>query len=75
MKPVQIVMEESLLRAVDRAARKAKKNRSAYFREAIREHMKRQRILDLEERHRSGYERFPPDEFDVWDKVVAWDND
>jgi metal-responsive CopG/Arc/MetJ family transcriptional regulator len=72
VKPVQIVIDEPLLRAVDREARRAKMNRSAVIREAIRNHLKRRRTSELEEEHRRGYERFPPTEFEIWDKVATW---
>jgi metal-responsive CopG/Arc/MetJ family transcriptional regulator len=72
MKPIQVVMDEELLREVDREAKRAKTKRSALIREAIREHLKRRRVRELEERHRAGYERHPPVEFDAWDQVAAW---
>jgi metal-responsive CopG/Arc/MetJ family transcriptional regulator len=75
VKTVQVVLEEELLKAVDRAARKAGMNRSAFLREAAREHLRRRRREDLEARDRAGYERFPSVEFDVWDKVAAWPED
>jgi metal-responsive CopG/Arc/MetJ family transcriptional regulator len=72
MKPVQIVLDDELLRAVDREARRSKSNRSALVRTALREHLKGRRIRELEARHRAGYERFPASEFDTWDRVAAW---
>jgi metal-responsive CopG/Arc/MetJ family transcriptional regulator len=77
MKTIQIVVEEDLLRAADRVARRAKVNRSMLFRAALRDYLRRKRIEGLEERHRRAYERFPeqPGEFDVWDKVLSWPED
>ena len=72
MKPVQIVLDDDLLREVDREARRSKSNRSAFVRDALREHLRRQRVRELEARHRAGYERFPATEFEVWDRVSAW---
>jgi metal-responsive CopG/Arc/MetJ family transcriptional regulator len=72
MKTIQIVVEEDLLEVVDREARRARQNRSQFFREAAREHLKRRRLRELEKRDRAGYERHPPVEFDVWDKVLSW---
>jgi len=71
VKRVQIVLDERLLAALDREARRAKVNRSALVRAAIRSHLRRQKILGLERRHREGYERLPPTEFDAWDEVAA----
>jgi metal-responsive CopG/Arc/MetJ family transcriptional regulator len=70
-----VVLEERLLRAADRAARRLKLNRSAFIREALREHLKRLRSRDKEQLDRHGYERFPDDEFAVWDGVAAWPED
>lgn len=72
MKAVQIVLDDELLRAVDREARRSKSNRSALVRTALREHLKGRRIRELEARHRAGYLRSPATEFDVWDRVAAW---
>jgi metal-responsive CopG/Arc/MetJ family transcriptional regulator len=72
MKAVQIVFDDDLLRQVDREARQAKSNRSALVRKALREHLQRRRIRELEARHRAGYERHPATEFDVWDRVSVW---
>ena len=41
MQTIQVVLEEDLLRAADRAARRVRVNRSALIREALREHLKR----------------------------------
>jgi metal-responsive CopG/Arc/MetJ family transcriptional regulator len=72
METIQVVLEASLLKLADRAARRAKVNRSALFREALREHLKRLDTMERERRDRAGYERTPSDEFAVWDKGAAW---
>ena len=74
MKTIQVVLEADLLRAADRAAKQAKVNRSALVRRALREHLKRQRIRELEEQDRRGYERWPDDpaEAAAWEEVAAW---
>jgi metal-responsive CopG/Arc/MetJ family transcriptional regulator len=74
MKTIQIVLDEASLRAADRAAKRAKVNRSALFRTALAYYLERERIRDLEEQHRRGYENKPvaPDEFGVWDRIVGW---
>lgn len=74
METIQVVIEEGLLKAADRAARRLKLNRSALFRDAVREHLKRLRYRELERQERDAYVRVPddPEEFAVWDKVATW---
>jgi metal-responsive CopG/Arc/MetJ family transcriptional regulator len=72
MQTIQVVLEASLLKLADRAARRAKVNRSALFREALREHLKRLETNERERRDRAGYERTPATEFGAWDKGAAW---
>jgi metal-responsive CopG/Arc/MetJ family transcriptional regulator len=74
METIQVVLDEVLLKAADRAARKLKTNRSALFREALRAHLKRLDLLEKEKRDREGYLRYPDslDEPAVWDEVADW---
>lgn len=74
MKTIQVVLESELLRATDSAARKARINRSALVRKALREHLKRAEIRKMEERERRGYERHPqhPAEIELWEREIAW---
>jgi metal-responsive CopG/Arc/MetJ family transcriptional regulator len=74
METVQIVLDEKLLRATDRAARRTKQNRSALVREALREHLRRLEVRALEERDREGYSRVPQqrDEAKKWEAEAAW---
>jgi len=69
-----VVLEADLLKAADKAVRKLKTNRSALFREALREHLKRIDALEREKRDREGYERYPDslDQPAVWDRVADW---
>jgi metal-responsive CopG/Arc/MetJ family transcriptional regulator len=69
---IQVVLEEQLLKGADRAARRLKLNRSALIRDALREHLKRLRTLEKERLDRQGYEKFPDQEFAVWDRVASW---
>ena len=48
METIQVVLDRTLLRAADRAARKLKTNRSALFREALRAHLARIETLEHE---------------------------
>ncbi len=74
MSTIQVVIEDRLLRSTDRAARRLKLNRSALIRDALREHLRRLRLGELERRERAAYERTPDDpaEFAVWDRVLVW---
>ena len=77
MKTIQVVLEADLLKAADKAVRKLKTNRSALFREALREHLKRLDSVEREKRDREGYERYP-DSLDppaIWDQVADWPNE
>jgi metal-responsive CopG/Arc/MetJ family transcriptional regulator len=59
METVQIVLDEELLQATDRAARRTQRNRSALVRDALREHLRRLEIHASEKRDREGYSRQP----------------
>jgi metal-responsive CopG/Arc/MetJ family transcriptional regulator len=69
-----MTLDEDLVAAVDRAARKRRMTRSAFAREALRAALAKQRERELEDKHRRGYARSPvrPGEFDVWEKEHAW---
>jgi len=72
MNTIQVVIEEDLLLSANRVARRLKVNRSALIRDALREHLRRLRLGDLERQEREAYERTPdePTEFAVWDRVA-----
>jgi len=74
METIQVVLDSDLLKAADRAARRLKTNRSALFREALREHLRRIDAAARERRDREGYARHPDrlDEPAVWDRVADW---
>lgn len=71
---VQIVLDKKLLQAADRAARRARSNRSALVRDALREHLRRLEIHEKEERDLRGYAKKPQsrDEAAAWEKEAAW---
>ena len=77
METIQVVIDAQLLKQADRSAHKLKVNRSELVRMALREHIKRQEIAELEERDRKGYERIPsdPDEFAMWEAEAQWPED
>jgi len=73
MQTIQIVLDEDLLRAADRAAKRTKVNRSALVRNALREHLKRMHYQELEHRDREGYKRQPGSgDLGAWEGVAAW---
>lgn len=74
METIQVVMEKGLLRATEHAARRAKINRSALIRDALRAHLHRLRIEELEERDRKGYQAVRKDAAEApdWESEAVW---
>ena len=49
------------------------RTRRVKAKKVMREAVERARqVRALERRHRAGYVKFPPDEFEVWDRVTVW---
>ena len=71
METIQVMLDAKLLRAADRAARRTKLNRSALIREALREHLRKLEIREMEERDRKGYEG-GAGEFSGWEAEAVW---
>ena len=74
MATIQVILDTKLLRATDRAAHRAKLNRSALIRDALREHLRRLEIKALEEQEREAYRRKPQteDEYAIWEAEAVW---
>ncbi len=74
MRTVQMTLDEDLVTAVDRAAKRLGTTRSAFTRDALREALREVRARELEKKHREGYAKAPvrKDEFDVWESEQAW---
>ena len=74
METIQVVLDTSLRKAADLAAKRRKVNRSALIRQALREHLKRLRELELEEQDRRGYLAQPQreEDFRVWEDAARW---
>ena len=74
MKTVQIVLDRTLLRAADRAARVTRQSRSALVRDALREHLRRLEVAIQERRDHQGYARHPQSRRDalIWEREAAW---
>ena len=74
MKTIQMTIEDSLLKVVDKMSRIRRTSRSAFIRQALEAEIRRQRIRDDEARHAAGYAHQPvlPGEFDVWLNEQDW---
>jgi Arc/MetJ-type ribon-helix-helix transcriptional regulator len=74
METIQVVLGSALLRAADGAAKRARVNRSALIREALREYLKRLEMRELEARDRAGYEEHPNVSIEAadWEQAAAW---
>jgi metal-responsive CopG/Arc/MetJ family transcriptional regulator len=74
METIQVVLGSKLLRATDHAARRARVNRSALVRTALREQLNHLRVREMEERDRRGYQEIAEDEAEVarWERVAEW---
>ena len=71
--PRQMTLDEDLVTAVDRVARRSKTTRSSFTRDALRAALERH-PEELERKHREGYRRHPvqAEEFSGWEKAQAW---
>jgi metal-responsive CopG/Arc/MetJ family transcriptional regulator len=74
MRTVQMTLDESLVTAVDRAAKRLGTTRSAFTRDALRVALREIRVRELEKRQRDGYAKAPvtKGEFDGWEDEQAW---
>jgi len=74
MRTVQLTLDEELVDAVDRIARKLGTTRSGFTREALRAALARSKEREKERKHREGYLRKPPrrGEFEVWEREQVW---
>ncbi len=74
MKTVQMTLDEHLVKAVDKIAKRLGTTRSAFTREALRSALTNVRTRELEKKQREGYRRKPVKrgEFSVWDSEQVW---
>jgi metal-responsive CopG/Arc/MetJ family transcriptional regulator len=74
METIQVVLGSTLLRATNGAARRARVNRSALVREALREYLKRLETRELEARDRTGYGEHPDVSTEAadWERAATW---
>ena len=74
METIQIVLDKKLLLATDHAARRAKRNRSALVRDALRAHLRTLEVRDKERQDRQGYLAQPEagNGSNDWEAEAAW---
>ncbi len=75
MMPIQILIDESLLKLVDQAASEMQTNRSVFIQNVLELSIRQLQIRKLEEQHAAGYARIPStvDEFAEWNDEQMWD--
>ena len=74
MRTVQMTLDDELVIAVDRAAKRLRTTRSSFTRDALRAALDRVRVQELDRKHREGYRRKPvkKTEFAVWEREQVW---
>ena len=74
METIQVVLDSKLLNAANLAAKRLRVNRSALIRQALEQHLKHLRELELEARDRRGYRAHPQreEEFRIWEEAASW---
>ena len=75
MKPIQIMMDEDLLKAFDQDKEVQKKGRSAVLRRIIAEHLSRRRCREIAADYRRAYgtgTNSIGEEFDGWEEEGEW---
>jgi metal-responsive CopG/Arc/MetJ family transcriptional regulator len=74
METILVVLDSKLRKAAHTAAKRQKVNRSALVRQALREHLRRLAVQDLEERDRRGYQARPQrvEEYLPWEEAAPW---
>jgi metal-responsive CopG/Arc/MetJ family transcriptional regulator len=71
METIHVVLDKKLLQQTDRASQRAKQNRSALIRDALREHLRLLETRAREDRDRQGYLQMPQ-EASAWEAKAAW---
>jgi hypothetical protein len=74
MKTIQMTIDESLLRRVDKTIQNLGVGRSEFIRHALETALRDLAIAEMERQHEEGYRHHPiePGEFDVWESEQAW---
>ena len=74
METIQVTLDARLVRAIDRAARRANLSRSALIHNALSVHLRTLDIRRLEEQDRKGYQLRPQriDELSGGERAAVW---
>src|SRR5450631_1330483 len=73
MKPIQITVDERLLKSLDANAEAKRDGRSAVIRRALAQYLARLRSAELDERIRRAYGKTPVDpELEGWELGGTW---
>jgi metal-responsive CopG/Arc/MetJ family transcriptional regulator len=74
MTTIQMTIEETLLKELDRSVKRLQTTRSALIRESIRGYLRILHVQQLEAKHRAGYAKHPvkAGEFDAWKAEQRW---
>lgn len=72
MKAIQITMEERLLARLDAEDEVKKEGRSAVFRRAIQDYLKRKRDERIAAQYRKAYSKNRPTDADDWESEAVW---
>ncbi|MBS1259074.1 MAG: hypothetical protein MAG551_02140 [Candidatus Scalindua arabica] len=76
MRTIQMTLDDDLVDAVDKVAKKFKMSRSAFARQALRNAIAQANIKQMENKHKRGYEKQPvsKSEFSIWESEQEWVN-
>jgi metal-responsive CopG/Arc/MetJ family transcriptional regulator len=71
-----MTLDDDLVAQVDQVVKAIETTRSAFTRDALRLALKQYQTLELEKKHRKGYEKHPVNskEFEVWEDEQVWDD-
>jgi metal-responsive CopG/Arc/MetJ family transcriptional regulator len=74
MKPIQVMMDEQLLRRLEETAEVRKHGRSAVMRRAVEEYLRRSRSRRISEAYRKAYSTGGGlgGEFQGWEREARW---
>ena len=69
-----MTLDDELVEAVDKVAKKLQTTRSAFTHFALREAINKEILKSLEKKHRAGYEKKPVKdaEFSIWESEQSW---
>ena len=67
---------DDLVAVVDQIVKAIETSRSAFTRNALRLALKQYQTLELEKKHRKGYEKHPANskDFEVWENEQVWND-